>query len=32
MFTALLGAATALVLLSRVHLRQIRRLEETSHV
>jgi putative membrane protein len=32
MFLALLGAASALLLLSRVHDRQIARLEETSHV
>lgn len=32
MFTALIGAATALLLLSRVHDRQIAILEETSHV
>lgn len=31
MFTALVGAATALLLLSRVHDRQVRSLEETSH-
>jgi uncharacterized membrane protein YjdF len=31
MFTALVGAATALLLLSRVHDRQIRTLEETRH-
>ena len=32
MFLALLGAASALLLLSRLHDRQIARLEETSHV
>jgi putative membrane protein len=32
MFLALLGAASALLLLSRLHDRQITRLEETSHV
>ena len=32
MFVALLGAATALLVLSRPHDRQITRLEETSHV
>ena len=32
MFLALLGAAGALLLLSRLHDRQIARLEETSHV
>jgi putative membrane protein len=32
MFVALLGAATALLVLSRLHDRQITRLEETTHV
>ena len=31
MFTALVGAATALLLCERVHDRQIRTLEETTH-
>ena len=32
MFLALLGAASALLLLSRLHDRQIARLEEAGHV
>ena len=32
MFVALLGAATALLILSRLHDRQITRLEEAGHV